>query len=100
MARSILSPVKRFRTSASPPFLPIAVHHQTAGHRARRSPRGRTSSIALRVPRGHDDEQKIGDAGQRQERRIEEGDEEQPRRTERQRERADAADDSPHRMSW
>src|SRR5580765_1548739 len=73
------------------------VHHEAAGHRA--GDRGEdVPRDEFLVPRGHDDQQEIGGAGQRQERRIEERDEEQPRRTERHRERADAADDSPHRM--
>src|SRR5262245_8206140 len=75
------------------------VHHEAAGQRA--ADRGEdVPRNEFLVPRGHDDQQQIRDAGQRKERRIEEGDEEQPRRTERQRERADAADDSPHRMRW
>src|SRR5262245_34184785 len=94
IARSILSPVKRFLTSASPPFRPIAcITRQPATDCGDDIPRDE-----FLVSRSHHDQQQIGDAGQRKERRIEERDEEQPRRTERQRERADAADDSPHRM--
>src|SRR5262245_14662188 len=73
------------------------VHHQAASQRAADCGDDIPRDEFL-VSRSHHDQQQIGDAGQRKERRIEERDEEQPRRTERQRERADAADDSPHRM--
>ena len=49
--------------------------------------------------RHHVDDEEVGDLGQRQERRIEEGDEEETRCAERQREGADSIDDFAHRIN-
>src|SRR5262249_40336417 len=68
------------------------VHHEAARERSRDGchdePRHRGW-----MTRDHDDEQEIGDAGQRKERGVEECDEEEPGATERQRERSDSADE-------
>ena len=53
---------------------------------------------AGRVSRHGDDQQHVGDAGQRQERRVEERDQEQTGTAERQRQGADPIDKFAHRM--
>ena len=67
--------------------------------RSTRTCRDDVDDETVLVVRDHVDHEQIGDLRQREKRGIEEGDEEQPGRSERQREHAELVDESTHTIA-
>ena len=88
---------KRARTSASPPLRPRKYSTKEAA--IDRASQSHVKHEPRFVLRHHPHDEEIGDLGEREERRIQEGDEEKAGGAERECQRLEPADDSAHRIN-